>query len=401
MNKIDIWDRDHRFWTRVKNVLNFRKPKAWVLLATLLLCIVVIFMIAANPADKLSEYVSNDDSTLNEAIRQAVLSEIEKTYNDPEHEFVAEAHTVLKAMASGNQVTAYAVVLEQRYSFNDQGVGHYSGSHMPVALTFQKSGHQTYRLLEYWIPEEGTSYGKSINRKFPEDLVDKAINVQQYIDEHEKACNEQVLDYYESSYNPLHVLTGSQDHVVEFLHLASDIGFDKLPRMYPDDTCYNVTPQYVFDQTGCRIFKYSQSCESFLQADGRIYSIGIGFGGLGLTDIQLCDFDRNGQADLLYTFSAGSGLHISQINHFNLTTKEETRPVYLPAGDQEVDVSANMMNELYLVKLADDHFVVYTAERVANPAFENQHFAQISLLRKDRQVEVSSDNEAIIIMALD
>ena len=60
-----------------------------------------------------------------------------------------------------------------------------------------------------------------------------------------------------------------------------------------------------------------------------------------------------------------------------------------------------MMNELYLMKLADDHFVVYTAERVANSAFENQHFAQISLLRKDRQVEVYADNGAIIIKAMD
>ena len=386
---------------RIKNVLNFRKPKAWILLATLLLCIVVVFMIAANPTDKQSELVSNDDSTLNEAIHQAVLLEIEKIHNDPKNEFVAEAHTILKAIASGNQVTAYTVVLEQRYTFNDQGVEHFSGSHMPVVLTFQKTDDQNYQLLEYWMPEEGTNYGKSINRKFPEEIVDKAFNLQLYLDDHENACTAQVLDYYEATYKPLHVLTGSQDHVVEFLQLASDTGFDKLPRMYPDDTCYNVTPDYIYVQTGCRIFKYSESCESFLLADGKIYSIGIGFGGLGLTDIQLCDFDRNGQADLLYTFSAGSGMHISRINHFNLTTKEETRPVYLPAGEKKVDIYFNMMNELYLVKLADDHFVVYTAERVANSAFENQNFAHISLVRKDRQAEITVDNGEINIMALD
>lgn len=94
-------------------------------------------------------------------------------------------------------------------------------------------------------------------------------------------------------------------------------------------------------------------------------------------------------------------MHISQINHFNLTTKEETRPVFLPAGEKKVDISTNMMNELYLTKLADDHFIVYTAERVANSAFENQEFAQISLVRKDRQVEITADNGEISIKALD
>lgn len=388
---------------RVKNVLQFHKPKTWILLGALVVCLGVVFIIAANPADHQSEWVPNDDRDLNEAVHQAVLAKIEQDYSDPQHEFVAEGHTVLQAVASGNRVTAYAIVLEKRYTFNDQGVAHFSGSHMPVALTFQKPDDQTYRLIEYWIPEDGTGYGRSIRRKFPEDLVDQAMNLPLFLDERELACNTQVLDYYEATYNPLHMLTGNQDYVAEFLNLAEDIGFDKLPRMYPDDICYNVTPEYIENQTGCMIFKYNESCESFLLADGKIYPLGTGFGGFGLTDIQLCDFDRNGKEDLLYTYSWGSGMHRSEIGLFNLTTKEETRLGSMNLTSEEMEKMGSlgfMMNELYLMKLDEDHFVVYTAEYVHDSAYKNLGFAHISLARKERFAAITADRGEISIKPL-
>lgn len=385
---------------RIKNVLNFHKPKTWIVLVTLLLCLVAILAISANPAVRQGDLIANDDSALNEAVRQAVLAEIEKI-DYYTHDFAAEAHTILKAVASGNRVTVYAVVLEQRYTYNDQGVAHFSGSHSPIALTFEKAGDKSYRLIEYWIPDEGELYGSSINKKFPADIAENAMKTHLFYDEHKKICDEQVLDYYETTYHPLHSLTGTLEHVAEFLQLAKDTGYDQLPRMYPDDTCYNVTPDYIYAETGCRIFKYSESCETFLLADSLIYSLGTGFGGFGLTDIQLCDFDRNGQSDLLYTYSWGSGIHRSEISLFNLTTKDETRLVNLSTIEDINLKFSDLMNELYLIKLAKDHFVVYTAERVGSPTDAALGVAQISLARKKRFAEITVNNGEISIKAMD
>ncbi|MDW7655734.1 MAG: M56 family metallopeptidase [Bacillota bacterium] len=385
---------------RVKNVLNFHKPKTWIVLVTLLFCLIAILAISANPAVRQGDLIANDDSALNEAVHRAVLARIEKV-DYYTHDFAAEAHTILKAVASGNRVTTYAVVLEQRYTFNDQGVAHYSGSHGPRALTFEKAGDKSYRLLEYWTPEWGDDYGSSISKKFPADIAQTAKTTHLFTDEHVKACNMQALAYYETTYSPLHILTGNLEHVTEFLQLAKDIGYDQLPRMYPDDTCYNVTPDYIYAETGCRIFKYSESCESFLLADGQIYPLGTGFGGFGLTDLQLCDFDRNGQADLLYTYSWGSGIHRSEIGLFNLTTKEEARLVDLTTMEDSNLEFSDLMNELYLVKLAEDHFVVYTADRVGSQADRNLGFAQISLVRNERLAEITDDNGEISIKSLD
>ena len=62
---------------------------------------------------------------------------------------------------------------------------------------------------------------------------------------------------------------------------------------------------------------------------------------------------------------------------------------------------SDLMNELYLVKLAKDHFVVYTADRVGSQADRNLGFAQISLVRNERLAEITVDNGEISIKALD
>jgi hypothetical protein len=369
----------------------------------LLLCLAAILAISANPAVGKGDLIANDDVALNEAVHRAVLSEIAKV-DYYTHDFAAEAHTILKAVASGNRVTAYAVVLEQRYTFNDQGVAHNSGSHGPKALTFEKAGDKSYRLIEYWTPEWGDDYGSSISKKFPADIAQAAKNTHLFYNEHNQTCYAQALDYYETTYSSLsslHMLTGNLDHVAELLQLAKDIGYDHLPQMYPDDTCYHVTPDYIYSETGCRIFKYSESCETFLQTDGQIYSLGTGFGGFGLTDLQLCDFDRNGQADLLYTYSWGSGIHRSEIGLFNLTTKEETRLVDLSTIEDSNLEFSDLINELYLVKLAKDHFVAYTAYHVECQVDASIYYTYIGLARKERFAEITIDNGEISIKAMD
>jgi hypothetical protein len=69
------------------------------------------------------------------------------------------------------------------------------------------------------------------------------------------------------------------------------------------DAFYDITPQNVFKETGCQIFKNGKNCESYLLYEGNLYILGIGGGGLGIVEITTCDFDDNGKKELLYTYS--------------------------------------------------------------------------------------------------
>jgi hypothetical protein len=49
--------------------------------------------------------------------------------------------------------------------------------------------------------------------------------------------------------------------------------------------------------------------DAYLVRDRRVFPLSIGFGGLGLTSLCVCDLDGNGMSDLAFTYSWGSGIH--------------------------------------------------------------------------------------------
>lgn len=372
---------------RIQNILNFKKPRAWLALAVLLVCVAAIVVIAANPTPRPEEIAPEAYSALDAAVRQAVIAHYAPV--DYPGQISAEAHTILKAVASDDQVTVYAFVLYQRYTIGTGGIEVGGGNHMPTVLTFRKTGDRYGELLEYWTPRDGAQYGPSMRHKFPEDIVGQAMDPQKY-KHHIRLCDDQALATYESELNPPHILAGSKDRVDAFLQLAQEIGF-ALPKTYPDDTCYNVTPPGVSEQTGCLVFKYDKSCEAFLLLDGQIYPLGTGFGGYGLTDLQLCDFDRNGHLDLMYSYSGGSGIHHVALGHFNLTSRTETKLGYAAS------LGGTQLSELYLVPLLPDRVIVYAADI----AIADGNFAHITLHRQDKLAEITADGGNLVVTPLE
>jgi len=112
-------------------------------------------------------------------------------------------------------------------------------------------------------------------------------------------------------------ITSSDTQVSDFLE--KNTGFTTA---YEADKCYNITPDFVVDNSDFTIFKYGSSTESFIMYDGKIYSIGICSGGLGITSTALADLNKDGTYELYYTFSYGSGLHRSHVGYFDPIHKE-------------------------------------------------------------------------------
>ncbi|MCX7771642.1 MAG: zf-HC2 domain-containing protein [Clostridia bacterium] len=154
--------------------------------------------------------------------------------------------------------------------------------------------------------------------------------------------------------NTSYAIKASKTGVPEFINLLKEKA-PKLSKGFEAEKTYNITPDEVLKFTGCSIFKSVDTCESLLLYNNEIYPLGTGFGGLGLTDIKTCDFDHNGQRDLIYTFSWGSGLHRSEVGYFNLTTKKEIVLKYGEAG-------AYLNYDMLLEKASDDSFSLYHAD---------------------------------------
>jgi len=109
---------------------------------------------------------------------------------------------------------------------------------------------------------------------------------------------------------------------------GSEQGAVKLPSDYEDDECFNATPEDISEKYGFDIFKFDESCASYLMYDGEIYPLGEYFGGSGVNEFMLADLDKDGQNELYFTYSWGSGMHRSQVGSFNFVTKKTTLYTY-------------------------------------------------------------------------
>lgn len=135
--------------------------------------------------------------TLDKAIRSAILQQNQNATIGSEYQ--TEAHTILKTVDNKTQVTAYLVAMYLEYSQNDDGsLEKQRGNQMPIALTFTRDAAGALELIEYWIPKEGDDYGRSIRSKFPEDIVQAALESYTFSDSLEKICEGNANRYFAS-----------------------------------------------------------------------------------------------------------------------------------------------------------------------------------------------------------
>lgn len=109
----------------------------------------------------------------------------------------------------------------------------------------------------------------------------------------------------------------SKNGVEEFLELlGKHPNYREYIEEYLSEECYNITPEEVLEETDFTVFKFASSCETFALADGNIYSLCNSFGGYGAVNMLPCDFDMDGNKDLLVASSWGSGVHQGEISVF-------------------------------------------------------------------------------------
>lgn len=168
----------------------------------------------------------------------------------------------------------------------------------------------------------------------------------------------------EEEYIP-HQTEASKEYVKEFMELlGGEIELEGLSSGYTldEEHCYNVTPTPVAEETDMKIFKFSDSCVSLVLLDNKIYELCKSFGGHGFVNALPCDFDGDGNKDLLVASSWGSGMHRSIISVFNSVTKNssvlyDTSQTDTPRKDLIV---AKSTENVFGIEDNDDDFLCYS-----------------------------------------
>lgn len=146
-----------------------------------------------------------------------------------------------------------------------------------------------------------------------------------------------------------------------------------------------VTTEEVKKEIGCQIFRLNGMNSIYVVYRSRLFSIGNNFGGFGITSIKTCDFDQNGQKDLIYTYSFGSGFNRSNIGILNFNNnKEEILDFMLPNKDTVLE------------KISDTEFKVYSAD-VSHKGKREIELTSKELVAdikaKDKRAEVTKYNK--------
>lgn len=165
---------------------------------------------------------------------------------------------------------------------------------------------------------------------------------------------------------------------------------EKLPYIdsgYEDDIIYEITSSTLEGNTNYRIFKYSNSCASYLYYDDSIYQLGEYFGGYGLTSFVPFDGNDDGKDELYFTFSWGSGMHRAQAGYFD------------PIKKDTIIFSYSYFDKDWIIVKTDDKTLsLYTAEKV-NTYKEKTGFAEI-MMSSDRYSKAGAiifQNDEVIL----
>ena len=204
-------------------------------------------------------------------------------------------------------------------------------------------------------------------------------------------------DETEQSYMTTHC---SKENVEDFFAIVGNLQGDSLLSGYvlDKDKCFNVTPQQVALETNYKIFKFSDSCASFVMIDNEVYTLCAWFGGYGFVNAVPCDFDNDGNKDLLVASSWGSGLHRSIISVFHSTTKESTIIYDTSTTDNpQVDLLVAISSPSFSSEdpsALPIYYVVYSAKIKPN----DNNFADLSYVATGIVGTISADNGEIVFI---
>ena len=178
--------------TRIKSVLNYKKPAFWVVIAAAILAAAVAFGFATNPYS---------GQTLDSELQLFLEAQIaEHTKNDKNADCLRLwDKEILGTEKRGKKVSVYMWLYYAEYRINEANEPELiSAFHMPMVISAEKS-EGGYELLEYWqaeefwIPEDGAKYSASVRARFPFHLWGKALDSERYAEKQAERVKKKMI----------------------------------------------------------------------------------------------------------------------------------------------------------------------------------------------------------------
>lgn len=147
--------------SRIKSVLNYKKPALWMIVVALVSSAVVGVCFLTDPKTP-----EDTTTTIEYAVAQAILRENEPAYYDFATECAAEGHIIYGTEAEGDIHKVYVLTSYSRFGFENGYFIDQSGGITPAVMTFEKTD-SGYELLDIEYVSDGSEYVPSIERLFP------------------------------------------------------------------------------------------------------------------------------------------------------------------------------------------------------------------------------------------
>jgi len=231
--------------------------------------------------------------------------------------------------------------IPENYVFLEPGESVASEVDLASSYDFSQSG--TYRIAFIsprisHIARTEAEMAKDVDELHPVDMPTNPVTVR--IGESNLESDSQILPT--ATPRPV-LLREAADLIQSYLQIEQPLSLEELAT---DEIKHNLRVQ-VF-----RILEGPYANESFLIRNQTVVPMGAAYGGQGLTSLEISDLDGDGEAELLFTYSFGSGLHQSRIS------------MYAPAYDQYrvYDADFGYLGDIGVVKLESDDIGVRVVE---------------------------------------
>lgn len=178
--------------SRIKSVLNYKKPAFWVIIAGVIISVAVAIGFMLTPID----YDKKIDEDLDKFISDAIMEQYES--DESYRYYSCESHSIIGVKENNDKTTVYMWVSYGEYIWDIDDILEKSGSSVPMVITVNKNSKGKFSIEELWVPRDGTYYGKDIREKFPNNLEDKVFDKQQFVQkETNAACDSKAKDYFD------------------------------------------------------------------------------------------------------------------------------------------------------------------------------------------------------------
>ncbi|MBO5022854.1 MAG: hypothetical protein J6D11_00845 [Clostridia bacterium] len=320
--------------SRIKNALKFKKPRFWMSIVAVVLCIATVAACAANPTkqgeDDIYKEISVEGRTENLALWEyspylsSRLPWFPISFNFKYTKI--EVNTPKGNISASGKRYGTELVL-----YPGEELGWHPTSDTVKIEEFTVYSNTTLNFTVY--DESEIIYkGKIVIAS----IADAESKIGKIYGAYVEGCEELTMTQGNGDFgyggvvklkseipdnSPAGYIKGvcTKDGVDEFFAAAKNIA-----GAGAKENCYNVTPLEVSASTDIEIFKFSDTCAAFALIDGKAYPICEYFGGMGFINAVPCNFDGDENYDLLVSSAWGSGMSRSEISVFNTKTKETT-----------------------------------------------------------------------------